>query len=91
MAGSPVWSPDGRWIAYDGAAEGKQGLAIVHPDGSGATFLSEAHGTKHAATGYRRGGDVVAGQQADRVYFRDPRARNCGRDRRSGRDHSVPL
>ncbi len=45
VAGSPVWSPDGRWIAYDGAAEGKQGLAIVHPDGSSATFLSEAHGT----------------------------------------------
>ena len=44
-AGSPVWSPDGRWIAYDGAAEGKHGLAIVHPDGSATTFLAEASGT----------------------------------------------
>jgi dipeptidyl aminopeptidase/acylaminoacyl peptidase len=44
-AGSPVWSPDGRWIAYYGAAEGKHGLAIVHPDGSAATFLAEASGT----------------------------------------------
>src|SRR3984885_2500440 len=43
VAGSPVWSPDGRWIAYDGAAEGKQGLAVVHPDGSGATFLTQAY------------------------------------------------
>jgi dipeptidyl aminopeptidase/acylaminoacyl peptidase len=45
VAGSPLWSPDGRWIAYNGTAEGKQGLAVVRPDGSGATFLSEAHGT----------------------------------------------
>jgi dipeptidyl aminopeptidase/acylaminoacyl peptidase len=44
-SGNPVWSPDGRWIAYFGSAEGKQGLAIIHPDGSAATFLSEAHGT----------------------------------------------
>jgi dipeptidyl aminopeptidase/acylaminoacyl peptidase len=44
-AGSPVWSPDGRWIAYFGAAEGKHGLAIVHPDGSAATFLAEGLGT----------------------------------------------
>ena len=44
-AGSPVWSPDGRWIAYFGAAEGKHGLVIAHPDGSTATFLAEGLGT----------------------------------------------
>ena len=44
-AGSPVWSPDGRWIAYFGSAEGKHGLAIVHPNGSAATFLAEGLGT----------------------------------------------
>jgi hypothetical protein len=58
VAESPVWSPDGRWIAYDGAAEGKRGLAVVHPDGSGVTFLTEAHGTnshfRHSRAGNRR-------------------------------------
>jgi dipeptidyl aminopeptidase/acylaminoacyl peptidase len=44
-AGSPLWSPDGKWIAYYGTAEGKHGLAIAHPDGSAATFLAEASGT----------------------------------------------
>ena len=39
-SGGAVWSPDGKWIAYIGAAEGKQGLAMVRPDGTGATFLA---------------------------------------------------
>ena len=41
----PAWSPDGRWIAYEGDAEGKSGLAIAHADGSGITFLSEMTGS----------------------------------------------
>jgi len=44
-SGGAVWSPDGKWIAYMGAAEGKNGLAIVHPDGTGATFLAEVMDT----------------------------------------------
>jgi len=44
-SGDAVWSPDGRWIAYMGAAEGKHGLVIAHPDGSGATFLADVKGT----------------------------------------------
>src|ERR1700753_1007723 len=44
VAGSLVWSPDSKWIAFNGAAEGKHGLAVVHPDGSAAAFLTEASG-----------------------------------------------
>jgi dipeptidyl aminopeptidase/acylaminoacyl peptidase len=44
-SGGPVWSPDGKWIAYSGMAEGKQGLVMAHPDGMGATFLAEVMGT----------------------------------------------
>jgi dipeptidyl aminopeptidase/acylaminoacyl peptidase len=45
VAGSPVWSPNSRWIAFNGDAQTKHGLAIVHPDGSAPTFLTEASGT----------------------------------------------
>src|SRR5215469_498933 len=38
-AGGPLWSSDGKWIAYNGTEDDKHGLIIAHPDGSGATFL----------------------------------------------------
>jgi len=44
-SGGPEWSPDGRWIAYQGRMDGKSGLMIAHPDGSGAKFLAETQGT----------------------------------------------
>jgi Tol biopolymer transport system component len=44
-SGGPVWSPDGKWIAYFGTAEAKEGLVIAHPDGTAATFLAEVSDT----------------------------------------------
>src|SRR5262245_1690404 len=44
-SGNPNWSPDSQWIAYRGRVGDKAGLAIVHPDGTGARFLAEMSGT----------------------------------------------
>ncbi len=67
VSGGPVWSPDGRWIAYDGAAEGKRGLAIVRPDGSGASFLFEASGTNAALPG--QGAEVTWSPDSKQIAF----------------------
>jgi dipeptidyl aminopeptidase/acylaminoacyl peptidase len=36
----PEWSPDGRWLAYLGGPDGRQGLSVVRADGSDARFLA---------------------------------------------------
>ena len=44
-SGNPVWSADGRSLAYRGRVGDKTGLVVSRPDGSGARFLAEMTGT----------------------------------------------
>src|SRR5690242_16384523 len=44
-SGSPVWSPSGEWLAYEGDSGGKSGLLIAHADGSGVRFLAPTEPT----------------------------------------------
>ena len=48
--GEAYWSPDGQWLAFDGNADGKSGLHVVHPDGTGLRFLAETKGTNSPLT-----------------------------------------
>ncbi|MDE3153853.1 MAG: S9 family peptidase [Acidobacteriota bacterium] len=50
-SGNPRWSPDGRWLAYDGSAGNRSGLMIVHPDGSDPTFLAPTESTNSPLPG----------------------------------------
>ena len=65
--GDPVWSPDSHWIAYAGEAEGKHGLCIVHPDGTGTTFLAEASGTNSPIPG--QGNEVSWSPDGKQIAF----------------------
>src|ERR1700758_4445040 len=38
--GSPLWSPDGKWLAFQGHQGEKSGLFIAKPDGSEVTFMA---------------------------------------------------
>ena len=53
-SGNPEWSPDGQWIAYNGEANGKTGLVVARPDGTGARFLAEMTGTNAPLPGAGR-------------------------------------
>jgi dipeptidyl aminopeptidase/acylaminoacyl peptidase len=44
-SGEPEWSPDGKWIAFSGAAGDKRGLVIARPDGSERRYLAPLEGT----------------------------------------------
>ncbi|HZQ92795.1 MAG TPA: S9 family peptidase [Terriglobales bacterium] len=41
----PTWSPDSRWLAFDGRIGGKGGLFVAGADGSAPRFLAETDGT----------------------------------------------
>jgi dipeptidyl aminopeptidase/acylaminoacyl peptidase len=50
-AGGPLWSGDGKWIAFTGTEGDKHGLLIAHPDGSDTTFLAALSGTNSPLPG----------------------------------------
>ena len=41
VAGNPRWSPDGKWLAFQGRVGEKHGLLLTRPDGSEVTTLVE--------------------------------------------------
>lgn len=43
--GSARWSPDGKWIAYQGSVDGKSGLCVAELATGKATFLAPMGGT----------------------------------------------
>jgi dipeptidyl aminopeptidase/acylaminoacyl peptidase len=44
-AGSARWSPDGKWIAYQGSVNGQSGLCVVQLSSGASTFLAPMTGT----------------------------------------------
>jgi len=66
-SGDPQWSPDGQWIAYRGRVDGKSGLAIAKPDGTGARFLAEMTGTNAPLPGI--GTSVAWSPDGRRIAF----------------------
>lgn len=63
----PEWSPDGRWIAYQGDWGDKHGLIVARADGSGAKFLSATQWTNSPlpSTGKR----IAWSPDAKRIAF----------------------
>jgi len=49
--GSPLWSPDGKWLAFFGKQGDKSGLLIAKPDGSDVTALVSPGGTNSPLPG----------------------------------------
>src|SRR5713226_7773578 len=51
FGGGPLWSPDGKWFAFQGHQGEKGGLFAARPDGSDVTFLASPEGTNSPLPG----------------------------------------
>ncbi|PYU84788.1 MAG: hypothetical protein DMG51_09940 [Acidobacteria bacterium] len=49
--GGPLWSPDGKWLAFEGQQGEKGGLFLARPDGSALTYLASPAGTNSPLPG----------------------------------------
>ena len=47
--GQPVWSPDGRWIAYMGSTGGRAGLIVARDDGTSPAWIADVADTNSSA------------------------------------------
>ncbi len=60
---TPVWSPRGDYIAFTRQTEGKFGIGVMKPDGSGERILTE---------GFHNEGPTFAPNGRVIMFFRDP-------------------
>ncbi len=68
VAGNPRWSPDGKWLAFQGQVGAKHGLLLARPDGSEITTLVEKiEGTNSPLPG--SGQDVAWSPDGKQIAF----------------------
>src|SRR5208283_716744 len=67
VTANPIWSPDGKWIAFQGSAGDKHGLLMARQDGSEITFLAAMGGTNSPLPG--AGEDVTWSPDGKQIAF----------------------
>ncbi len=66
-ASGPLWSPDGKLLAYFGGEEDQSGLWVAHSDGSSAVFLTKVSGSNSPLPG--QGANLVWSPDSKRLAF----------------------
>jgi dipeptidyl aminopeptidase/acylaminoacyl peptidase len=65
--GSPLWSPDGKWLAFFGHQGEKSGLFLSRSDGADITFLATSEGTNSPLPG--TGNDAAWSPDGKQIAF----------------------
>src|SRR5580765_4089367 len=67
VAGNPHWSPDGKWLAFQGSVGEKHGLLLARADGSDISMLATMHGTNSPLPG--EGQDFTWSPDSKQIAF----------------------
>jgi dipeptidyl aminopeptidase/acylaminoacyl peptidase len=67
VAGNPHWSPDGKWLAFQGGVGEKHGLLLARADGSDISMLATMHGTNSPLPG--EGQDFTWSPDSKQIAF----------------------
>ena len=83
VAGNPHWSPDGKWLAFQGNVGESNGLLLAKADGSDVTTLTtDVHGTNSPLPG--EGDNITWSPDGKQIAFvsatPDERAAEAGGD-----------
>jgi dipeptidyl aminopeptidase/acylaminoacyl peptidase len=63
----PLWSPDGRWLAFEATSAGHSGLWVAQADGTSARFLAGMTGTNSPLT--HEGDRIAWAPDSSRIAF----------------------
>jgi dipeptidyl aminopeptidase/acylaminoacyl peptidase len=67
VTAGPLWSPDGKWLAYSGGEGERSGIWVAHRDGSGAAFLAPVKGSNSPLPG--QGPNVTWSPDSKQIAF----------------------
>ena len=89
---TPVWSPDGKLIAFSSNRDGRPQIYVMNADGSGARRVSQGDAADFSPTWSPDGNWLAFASFRDGstdIYIMDLNGGNVTRETKTGGDHPI--